>query len=343
MPLAEFLRMIARESGVSVVAEENLDGRSVTVEFDAATVSQILGVVGRRLGVQVTRSGGVYYMGQLRPEDRGVLVRHVSRLTPEQASSLVGVLLSEHGRSVSLEGGVVAVADRVEVLTRVSELLELVSSAPADAWILQAYVVTISDRKENALGVDTSATGEIALSFATAGASDALVSGGLKAVLDARWNDESVKLEACPMVLVADGALGVVKNVREVPVPQRTVSSEGTVSINGYSTISAGLTMTVTVRESGSTSGLVDFALDMSEIVGYVEEAPIVQRDGVTLRTFVDAGGVYLVGQMSRSRESDKVEGVGRLGVESSAANEKTWVWLRAYKVGGPALTAAEP
>src|ERR1700736_6621481 len=70
MPLTTFARWLANQSGVSVVVQASLDSSPVSIDVQGQSVEQVLAAVARRLNVAVSRLGSVYFIGELRPEDK---------------------------------------------------------------------------------------------------------------------------------------------------------------------------------------------------------------------------------------------------------------------------------
>ena len=126
------------------MADSRLDGRTVTLEVQGETVASILGVVARRMGVDVTQQGTLYYLGQLRAEDRGLLVRRVRRLTSDEVSQAIENLMSEVGRVLTVADGLVVVGDRVEVLQRIEALIEQIDRTEVVTWVVQLYVAELT-------------------------------------------------------------------------------------------------------------------------------------------------------------------------------------------------------
>ena len=171
MPLEGVLRELSDQTKVSIVAEAGLDQSPVTLDVIDVPVDEVLGVIARRLGVQVTRTGSIYFLGSLRPEDKGVLVRRVRRLSANELSDSVSVLLSQNGSVRAHEDGLVIVGDRVEVLARVVELLDRIERADTSSWVVQLHLVQLSDRALADWGLDVEPAADIGLAFASASSS----------------------------------------------------------------------------------------------------------------------------------------------------------------------------
>lgn len=346
MPLVSFARYVADQTGVSVICDASLDQRPVSIDVQGQRVSDVLAFVSRRLNVQTTRTGNLYYIGQLRPEDRGVFVRRVSRLSVPDLGLAVQALLSEQGKVVSLEGGLAVVSDRVEVLGRVAEMLDQVEQAPAEAWVIQLHLISMTDLRQHELGVDVDPSADLAMTFARASGGDVTQAVRLGAVLTAALrmsrSTDSIRVLAQPLLTLVDGGSASHKDVESVPVPRKTTSPEGTVTTEDFDRVEAGLIIKVDLRDMGARRARLQLAAEISELTGYVETAPIVVKTTYETATIVESAGVYLLGSLQQTKERrGKAGTLGTVDVRDDRA--RTWqVWARVYKIGGPVLQQAQ-
>ena len=352
MPLEAFLREVSNQAGVSIVAEERLDKLPVTLDVIDQQVSDVLGMVGRRMGVQVSRTGSLYFLGTLRPEDKGVLVRRVRRLSEKEINDAVQVLLSEFGRVRAYADGLVVVGDRVEVLQRVQELIDGIENAPAVSWVVQMHVVTITDSDLKELGLEVEPAAELAYTFSAAsggsvvgGVSDetaAKLKAGLSGVLKVAREKGRSNVLAEPVFVLLDGGQAKYSKGQRVPIPKRVVSDQGTITTAGYDEVQTGFEMSINLREISADDARVTVEVKQSDISGFVEQAPILAAENVNADLLMRAGGVYLVGSVSRKSDAKKT-GLGwLLGGRREEKAEVLQVWARAYRIGGLAKEAGK-
>ena len=335
--LKMFLRWISTESGVSVVCEDDLDQKPVSVEVQDQSVSDILGVVARRLGVQVTKTGNLYFLGTLRPEDRGVLVRVVKRMRSEELKQAVSSLLSQHGRAVAYDDGLVVIGDTVEVLRRVNEMLDAIDSAPSNSWVVQMYIIDMRDELSETLGIDTTIDGELAVNLAESTRSSnsyIAANGMLNTILKAERQKSNVALIAKPMFVLMDGSSSRFTSGESVPVPKKVVSDNGTVSTSGFEYIQTGLTFTCGVRESTIDTCRLSINVGMSSVVGFVENsAPITNRQDFNTTAYVKTGGVYLLGSVKKDSQSSQKSGFFSLIHSQDKLHGTIQIWAKCYKI----------
>ena len=328
MPLTEFLRWLSNETGISVVCAKTLDNEPVTVDIVDQGVDGVLSVVARRLGVQVTRTSNVYYIGQLSPEDRGVLVRRVSRLKGQQLVDSVTCLLSENGRVTGYDDGLVVVGDKVEILQRVAELFDGIEQAPSDAWFIQFFLFSFHNENLLEYGVDLSLDASMSV-----GAFDAadVSSGFLTAALKASQDDKLVSLVSNPFFVLADGYEAGYVSGQNVPIPKKTVSDAGTVTTTGYDYQQTGLQFQLALRQVQSGKASLYFAFESSTIVDYIEAAPITLTEKFDSTFNLKANQPYLVGSVKTSQQSDRV--VGFFKQTKDHSGDTLQIWCKAYKI----------
>ncbi|MGE3316833.1 MAG: hypothetical protein AB7O26_17080 [Planctomycetaceae bacterium] len=348
MPLTGFLRWISQEAEISVIASADLDGRSVTLDVTEELVDDVLSVVARRLGVQITRTGKLYFLGTLRPEDLGVMVRRVKRLTKGEIEAAVAVLLSEFGQSEAFEDGLVVVGDRVEVLQRVEELLSGVETAESVTWLVQLHLVSLGASDLADLGLDVAPAVDMAYTFSGASASipgaikgieeSAKLKGSLNGVLRAAAARDSVHIVAEPLVVIVDGSKAEVSRGEKVPVARRAISDEGTVTTQGFDYIATGLQLVVGVRDLSESAARMSVDLKMSKIERFVgvDQAPATSEESFKGVADVVSGGVYLLGSLERSEEKQSWKGGLQIGRKRERESRLLQIWARTYRVGMP-------
>jgi len=349
MPLPKFLQYVATETGVSLVADEQLDGRMVTLEVVDVTLAELLGTAARRLGVQIGRVGSTWYLGQLRGEDRGVLVRRVRRLSQEGVKAAVDVMLSDAGRLSTFPDGLLVCGDRVEVLERIRDLLDRVEASGAESWVVQLYLVSISESKRRELGIDAQPLVELSYALATKSNSIGLalatpedakkVAQALTSVLKVSSTSQDVRILAQPLFLLLDGETSKFSSGLSIPLPKKVVSDQGTVTTQGYEYVNTGLDCQASIREMSAQLVRFKVAVDLGQLQGFVEEAPIQSKDHFETVAVLASGGVYLLGALNRDERTRTRSGPFEKIPTSKIQDEKSaqvQVWVKVFRVAGP-------
>ncbi len=352
MPLKSFLRWIADRTGASIICDQTLDESPVTIDVSNTPLADILSAVARRLSVDLTQQGNLYYMGTLKPEDRGVLVRKVRRLDADNLQKTVEVLLSEMGRAASYSDGLLVVGDRVRVLQRIHAMLDQIEAAESNTWIVQLYLISRQDSFNRELGLETDTALDLAATFANSSSwartlvssgvsrshsKSASASGALSAMLVAAHTTGSAKVIAEPLMLLLDGGSCKFQDGQTYPIPQRTVSDSGTVTTSGFDYVETGLVIQSSLREVSPTTAKCVLTVQLTSISGYVEDAPIINGQKFNTTAVLETGGVYLLGSMSRKEEQRSTEGTFFPSLFDKSKNGgDIQVWLRCYRIAGP-------
>jgi hypothetical protein len=309
-------------------------------------ISEVLNLVARRLSVNVKRRGTLYYVGTLRPEDRGVLVRRVRRLDRTQLAEVLQVFAGENGRSAQFADGLVVVGDSVEGLDRINEMIDQVEAAETSVWVVQLHLISYSRNAADELGINIEPAAKAGLAFASGSALGAAgtsweLATSLDAVLQVAYGRDDVAVTAAPMFIVSDGEKASFVQGDRVPIPRRTVSPEGTVTTAGFDYVQTGVNVELTLRETEVRGARVDVTVNMSDVKRFVEEAPVTGEERFQTGAVVKAGGVYLLGTLVK----DRSRGQRSLGWQTQ--DYRTWeaqvvqVWAQAYRIGGAVQQSA--
>lgn len=352
--MTEFCRMLATDTGVSIVVDQTLDQVPVTVEISGQTVDDVLHVVARRAGVHVTKTGNLYYIGQIRREDRASLVRRVRRLSSEDVRAACSTLQSDLGAHAVFPGGLVVVGDRVEVLARINELLDRLEAADSPVWVVQFYLVSLSQTDMRDLGMDLTPALDVSLAFAagsSAGPGAAIVpgvsassslTGGLDALLRVARRDEAASMVCERCFFLGDGDSGRMIRGERIPVPRKVVTDQGTVSTQGYDFIQTGVQMDVQLREVTEGSARISGSVSLSRVTGYVENAPVVINEEMDVTGTLASGGVYLIRAMEQRDQAKRWQTGLKLGQGTDDDTRYLQLWARIVRVGGGGVGSQE-
>ena len=293
--------------------------------------------------MSLRKSGEVYIIGELLPEDRAVLVRRVRRLKQAELQAALNVFGGSDGRNVAFADGLVIVGDQVEVLASVAQMLDDVEATEVPVWVVELNLVSWSRRAVDDFGIDLTPAANIALGFAVGSSgvtANADLGASLDGILKLAAGRDDVRVSAAPMFLLVDGSQGKVVQGDRVPVPRRSTSDQGTTVTEGYDYVQTGTNVLVTLREMAPQKALLDISVGISDIRGYVEVAPITGEQTFNTTAMVHAGGVYLLGSIVRDRESSD----DSIGWRTADAWERqvqvVQIWCRCHRIAGPLSTS---
>lgn len=356
MPLTDFLRVLAARNGISVIWAEGLDRRLVSVEAVGVPVNEVFEGLARRFGVSVQRVGQSWYVGEFRNEDRATLVRKTVRLSPDDVSSAVGVVLGETGRVKCFKDGLCIVSAPAESCRRIAAVFDEIEAARCDSWVVQLYLFSCSHEATHDLGLDTSALIDLSYTFAkkslavasssSSGATPIAtplngshLASSFGAVMKAAATRSDVSLVGKPLFVLGDGETSSFVSGISVPVPKKTVSDQGTVTTSGYDMVQSGLSSDVSLREGPHGTAMLTAHISLGQITGYVESVPIQAKNEFSTSAVVASSGVYLLGALDEDDATIGATGLAERLLSHSTKDVKRsqiQIWARLYRIAAP-------
>lgn len=342
-PLPEFVRSLALDYGVSVIYDPTLIDRTVTLEAESISVSELMSVLAHQYQTEVTRIGQVWYLGTLDPTDVATFVSRFHLLEPESIREVVRPVLTGDGSLVVLDEGLLIIVDRVDVLRTVSDLIQ---SLPTDSpnWLVQVLLVNCTQSDRERLGLDVNPSFRLALAAASSNspalAAAALASPDLSydldatltTILQAQQESSNSLVLASPTFLLVEGRESVFRQGQRVPIPRRVVSDQGTVTTAGFDFAQVGTEIKVKPRSVSPEKVRLSIDINLDSIDRFIQEAPVTSGSSYTTVCDVPSGGVYLIGTLRTENNKTTRYNWFRTGDESDNTQAQITIWVRVYQ-----------
>lgn len=313
------MRTLSDISGVSIVWAANLDSKLVTAIFKDKQLSVILNSLSRRVGANVNQSSNVWYVGELRVEDRATYVGTAP--AGDQAEILQGInnLLSEAGRS-SIIGGTLIVTDHIDNLRKVTNTLELQRKQSLKRYLAEMHFIKVSVSDILKIGVDINVNN---INLFTDISADKLFS----ALLQADYAKSNAKILLNPIMQLTEGLTGTLNSGREVPIEQKAVTAEGAIQTTGFDIISDGIRLTLSCRRVSKEFYNVAINFEVSSFQDLtVTGRPVKESKNIIQSVLIQDGEVILVSSLHSFEQGEKL---GFLNYETSSSDEVVLVFLR--------------
>ncbi|QQE12322.1 hypothetical protein JD969_02275 [Planctomycetota bacterium] len=314
MKVTALCRYLASEYGVSIVTQEGLDDQVVNITVENQPVEDVVAVFARRVGAQLTRVGEVYYIGNLRPEDKGVLVDRVTNRDVVTIENAIKTVLSEYGRCTVFPDGTVVVGDTVEVIRRVNEIIRTINKQHIATWYVQLIVITKQMKDERGYGI--SINDEINLTKLIADAASRNISVSLlaeryiNAAIKMSANSEFITISQTPAVIVNGATVARIECSDNIPVPKKAVNNEGEIiATTEYQDVSAGMIAEIMVSSVVTGGHSLDVMIESSDVIGMNDEAPIVRRHKLDTTANMGNEQLYLIGVYYKNRTENGFTG----------------------------------
>lgn len=331
MPILELARIISDSYSVGVVVADSLKNSVVTLDLKNSDLQSFFTILSRQLSSDVVFIGNTFFIGDLRDEDRGILIRRVISHDLSTLEKTVKTILSSSGKSAVLNGGIVVISDKDFVITRAIEVLDSLESISVDSWIVQLYFVVL--RRDSLAEAGLSMTSSGSLSYNISKNSFEVENFKLDAIFNGLIESNLADLYASPMFILRDGVSGKWHDGQRIPVPKRTVSDSGTVTTSGFEYVQTGLEVNCTVNETRA-GGLLDLSLSLSDIQSYVESAPVTSSTSCNISLDMLPNKIYLLGELDRFSVLSSQSKT--LSFSRDRGRSLIQVWGRIYKVSAP-------
>lgn len=340
MPFSVLMRILSDRFQIGLVFSEKLFSKNITAEFKETNLKDVLNVISRQLDTDIVQVGNTYYIGGLRPEDRGILVRKVIGFEKDELRNSVNAALSDKGKCSIVGNGVITVVDHESVLRRVSELLDYLDDLDQPVWIVQlAFVILKRDAlAEGGANVKTSGTISYNISENRVDLKDFKIDGLFNAAMSSSFAD----IYSSPMLLVREGSESSWKNGRRVPIPRKTVSDYGTVTTSGYDYVDVGFSVRCSVISS-RVGGLLDIEISKSDIESYVESAPVTAQNVYKIKVDLKPLTPYLLGELQLFKDLNSQDEVLMLGKSKGKSVVQLWGQIYRITPGTKEISPASP
>lgn len=345
VPLWVLVEDLARQSGRTIVVEQTLISREVTVQLSGQSLRVALQTVARLLGVEVIERDGLYVLGTSKPMDRQVLVRRVRSLSAEEAQQAIQSVSGGGATATVYKDGLLIVSGMPDGIERVAGLLDQLDSRTRNQWAIQLHLVTMTARDLQDFGLDTTPALDLAVSQSAASAANigqTRLNASLRTVLRAAQDRSSVSITAQPVFLMLDGEKAEFNRGTRIPIRNFTTSANGNSQQSSITYVDVGTRVGLAINEVAADAVRLNVELELSDLVEVTSEGlPRTDRRSFSSPCVVKSGGTYLLTSVEigtkRKARGTWLHG-GKLADESQ---EILQVWARAVAVDGEGLVHA--
>jgi type II secretory pathway component GspD/PulD (secretin) len=328
-PASVVLADLVAQAGISATVPKLDD--PVTVSFRAVPAREAISVVAQQLKRSTEFVGGVLTFP---PSGRSyVTVPSAGYADPEQARSAFEALVGDTGIVKVVDGSVVVLGDDASI-RRANTLAESLGRLRPARWTLCVWVVEVSEEFTRQLGMRFDYRG--LFEVAAAGADAATIANVLlRATVVAEGSRSLGRVVSRGTLLVLEGSEGTLDSGVRVPVPRRTVSNFGVVTINGFDYVDAGFSLKATVTAVPDRAVRVKLTPTISSISTYIEGAPVVARRTVTTAATVATGDWLVLAGLDEAATNDAESGFFGNVRSTSASARRVFVIVNALREDG--------
>lgn len=329
MPLGQLFRLISDHFLIGIVYSEKLEGKVVNAEFKETDLNTVFTVLSRQLGVDLVKIGNTFYLGEIKSEDKAILIRRVLSQDESSLKNILDSVKSPEGRCTIAPGRLVVVSDTDFVIRRISEVLDDLDTYSVPSWIVQLYFLVLRKDAlaEGGLTMTTSGSLSYNISENTINLENFKIEGLFSGLIESSYAD----LYASPMFILRDGIKGTWSDGQRVPVPKRTVSDYGTVTTSGFDYIDTGLKVVTSCTQS-KVGAYLQLDISLSDIQSYVEGNPVTSQTQSNVCVDLVPNRIYLLAELQRYSMLDKQQHISLFSRDKGKSVIQ--VWGRVYRTG---------
>jgi len=321
VPFGQAMGIISNEYRVPIVWSTQLDKEFVSGRFEDVPLSSVLNILARRAGSNVAKVGGMYFMGEIRREDRAF---SVLRIPPVDTATLIQAIRSAMSTdgAVAIVGSCLWISDNLESLRKIVTAIEILRERNERSYVAEIYFIRVNEEHFIRLSADLQIR-QIDI-FSSAFNMSELFSMFLDADGSTGW----ARVSQRPVLLLSEGREVTFTDGRDITREQRIITERGTIETTGYKTFSDGTRLTMSLNRISERSYSVNIDLSVSTF-DRNDDSVIPAQERSTLRAeglLVEDSKVYYIGSLRRDYRGDRG---GIFSFNSSRSHDMITIWLR--------------
>ncbi|GHT19316.1 hypothetical protein FACS1894189_8060 [Planctomycetales bacterium] len=321
LPFGQAMTVLSQEVGVPIVWSKELDETSVFGTFDGVLLPAVLNVLARRVNSMVAEVGGVYYIGEIKREDRAFAVLRVPPVAQDQFLAAVKQSASQDS-AVSIIGSCLWICDNIESLRKVVSAVESIRKRSERCYVAEVYFIRVNEESFVQLTADLNFK-QIDI-FASAFNMSELFEMFIDGDGSTGWS----KISQRPVLFLSEGRKVVFSDGREITREQKSMTEQGAIETTGYQSFSDGTQLTMCLNRVSDKSYAVDVDLSISTFDKNDKAAiPAMERSSIKADgLLIQDSKVYYIGSLRRDSVSSKG---GLFSYNGNKSHDMITIWLR--------------
>ena len=321
VPFGQAMGIISSEYKVPIVWATHLDKEYASGRFDGVPLPAVLDVLARRMRTNVSNVGGVYYLGDIRREDRAFCV---VRIPPVETSAILEAIKASSSTdgTVSLVGSCLWICDNLESLRKVISAIELLRERNERSYIAEIYFIRVNEDNFVRLSADLQIRQIDIFSSAFN------VSELFSMFVDAEGGTGWARVSQRPVLYLSEGRKVTFTDGRDITREEKVITDRGTVETAGYKTFSDGTRLTMCLNRVSDRSYAVDIDLSVSTFDKSDKSLiPALEKSSIDAKgLLVEDSKVYYIGSLRRDYRGDKG---GLFSYNFTKTHDMITIWLR--------------
>lgn len=328
VPFSQAMSILTQETGAPIVWGTALDMTTCYGTFNGYPLSSVLEVLARRSGASVADVGGVYYIGEIKKQDRAFAVVRIPPVDRTQLLDSLKTASSTEG-SVSLVGSCILICDNIESLRKILTSVELIRERSERSYVAEVYFIRVNEESFVQLTADLQFQ-QIDI-FSSSFNVDELFKMFVNADGGTGWS----KISQRPVLYLSEGRKVTFSDGKEITREKKTVAESGAIETTGYSKFADGTQLTMLLNRVSDKSYAIDMDLSISvfDKSDSTSIVPAVDKSQLTAEgLLVQDSMVYYIGSLRRDSRTDRG---GLFSVDFNKSHDMITIWLRVRELKG--------
>jgi hypothetical protein len=321
VPFSQAMSILTQETGMPIVWSKVLDETTASGTFNGVSLPAVLDVLARRSGANVAEVGGVFYLGEIRREDRAFTVLRIPPVVKEEFLTAVKQSCSVEG-VVSVVGSCVWICDNIESLRKIVSAVETIRQRSERSYVAEVYFIRVNEEHFVRFSAELQFN-QIDV-FSSAFNIEQLFSMFVDGEGSTGWSEISQR----PVLYLSEGRKVTFSDGKEITRERKTLTENGAVETTGYSKFTDGLQLTMLLNRVSDKSYAVDMDLSVS-IFDKADKSSIPATDKSELKAdglLIQDSKVYYIGSLRRDNRSNKG---GLFSFDGGKSFDMITIWLR--------------
>ena len=318
------MRQLTELTGRPISWEKSLDNETIDGIFVDQSLDDVLGILGRRLKVQVTEHHGMYFLGTVREGDR---VSAVVRVPPVSREELQTAISQVGSGKATIIGSFVWITDTLENVQKLVADLDVIGERSARSYLAEVFFIRVNEDDFLRL------TADLRINQVDIFSSAFNISQLFSMFVDADGKLGSAVIDTRPVLLLSEGRKAMFNVGNEMVRERRAIQDNGAVSVVGYERFQDGIVLSLLLNRISEDCYSLDMELEVSSFdrIESISSLPskstnVLKSPGMLIRD----GGVVYAGSLKR-RDSSKVFGV--FSLDGGRSSDMLTIWVRCREI----------
>ena len=318
------MRQLTDLTGVPILWDKTLDNETVDGVFVDQSLSEVLELLSRRLKVSLTETGGMYFLGTIRPGDN---VSAVVRVPPVERKELESALSSMGSGKAKIIGSFIWITDSMENVRKLIDDLDLIREKSERSYLAEVFFIRVNEDDFLRL------TADLRINQIDIFSSAFNISQLFSMFVDMDGKIGSTVVDTRPVLMLSEGRKAVFEVGSEITRERKSLTETGIISTMGFDKFQDGIILSLLLSRVNDDRYSLDLELEVSTFdkTDTVSSIPtkstsVLKSPGMLIRD----GGVVYAGSLKR-RDASKIFGI--FSLDAGRSSDLLTIWVRCREI----------